>query len=1076
MAADVSRVVAEVKKALAANDLTALFESVLVWDDGLSTSPVKAGTASAKYVASKSRVPVWLLTAETEAEVDALDKRLRKESFERLLVWQRPQGRTWLFPEKTSAGIRRSRTTESNLEAIAQRLAELRFEPGGPAPTVLDVKERLQRTFSVEKVTEKFYKEFKDIHDRLGGRRADKKSVPLLRGLPDINASRWYASVLLNRLMFLYFLQRKGFLDNDMDYLQNRMLEVQKLYGKGKFYTFYSSFLIPLFQSAIGSPRWESLSPEMKKLVGRVPYLNGGVFAQHPLEKEHTIELDDDIFTDIFAIFRRYRWHLDESEHAEDQSLPQINPDILGHIFERYVNEGDQDTGAFYTPSDVTRWMTTRTVGSTVLQRLIDLDVDLGALIAKDPERYLPSEHFVGRADADEWLGDYPKLGTKEASEWAKPVAAGRGLPTETAWEVRDRLKYAAQMTKELSTGKYATPAELFRFNLNNPVLISDAMRTLTPEKLQKYWDQLFSITIVDPTCGSGAFLLAALAFLEELALDGLIRAAEFSGDSKIKAPTFAKEHATKNLGQQRLAIRTNFIIKCLYGADLSGEAVEIARLRLYLALVATTSVYEDLKPLPDLEFNLAEGNLLVGVNSEEEMESLIGSALWAQGEVGEVRKRIAKVSTAIEAFNAAQQTADHAKQEELKIIAIQRASDLKEQLNIALHKAMAPESQYAQWVKSHEPLHYLAQFPANMLKGGFDVVIGNPPYIARSKVTTYRFGGMAAANCPDIYAPCTVRAAGLANQHGTLSFVLPLSSSFSDAFTPLREFITTRFGTVALASFGKRPDAIFRGVQVCNTIVTTLSSPPTARLTSGQQHWTPAFRPALLAILRFTPTHKRSERWERPEGELMESFVRKFESIAADLHQNSSEQHPLYYKTVGRYWIPISQAPFRSLDEDHNPADNTKKPGVLRLNSEDERLAVLAIYASRLGWMLWQANGDDFDVTQTALLDWRLSLKKEDAHLRILAKVGKKIEGEMARNHRARVWNWQSGMWLENYDNRKISNVTDTAVLSLLEATGLAGRADEFEAAYWRCMKATRESAGVAYGEWPPVQREGRA
>jgi hypothetical protein len=1069
MAADVSRVVAEVKKALAANDLTTLFESVLVWDDGLNTSPVNVGTASARYVASKSRVPVWLITAETEAEVDALDKRLRKESFERLLVWQRPQGRTWLFPEKTSAGIRRSKTTESNLEAIAQRLAELRFEPGGPAPTVLDVKERLQRTFSVEKVTEKFYKEFKDIHDRLGGRRSEKRPAPLLRGLPDINASRWYASVLLNRLMFLYFLQRKGFLDNDMDYLQNRMLEVQKLYGKGKFYTFYSSFLIPLFQSAIGSPRWESLSPEMKKLVGRVPYLNGGVFAQHPLEKEHTIELDDDIFTDIFAIFRRYRWHLDESEHAEDQSLPQINPDILGHIFERYVNEGDQDTGAFYTPSDVTRWMTTRTVGSTVLQRLIELGVDLGALIAKDPERYLPSEHFVGRADADEWLGEYPKLGSKEAAEWSKPVPTGRGLPTETVWEVRDRLKYAAQMTKELGTGKFGTPAELFRFNLNNPVLISDAMRTLTPEKLQKYWDQLFSITIVDPTCGSGAFLLAALAFLEELTLDALTRADELASDSKKNAPAFAKEHATKNLGQRRLTIRTNFIINCLYGADLSGEAVEIARLRLYLALVATTSVYEDLRPLPDLEFNLAEGNLLVGVNSEAEMEQLIGSALWAQGEIGEVRKHLAEVSKAISAFNAAQQTNDHVKQEELKLIAMQRAIGLKEQLNIALHKAMAPDSLYPQWLKSHEPLHYLAQFPSVMLGGGFDVVIGNPPYIAKGKITTYQYSGMAAANCPDIYAPCTVRAAGLTHHAGWLSFVLPLNSSFSDGFIPLRQFIEQRFGTIATASFGKRPDALFRGVQVRNTILTGLPSKTSSRITTGQTHWTPAFRPALMSTIRFTPVASRSEQWERYEGNVISEFVTRAEQMWAPIVQSDSEKTTIFYKPVGTYWLPVSPLPFRSLDKLLRAAKTTSKIGVLRFSSDADRAIALALLSSRMGWLLWQAVGDDFNVTRGILLEWRMQIDENSDLGRSLQEIGKAIEHEMMTNNDARVWNWQSGMWLENFDNRKITAVTDLAILALLESTGLAAREDEFEAAYWRCMKATRESAGVVYGELPP-------
>ena len=1071
MAADVARVVAEVKKALAANDLAALFGSVLVWDDGLNTSTVKVGTATAEYVASKSRVPVWLITAETEAEVDALDKRLRKESFERLLVWQRPQGRTWLFPEKTSSGVRRSKTTEVNLEAIAQRLAELRFEPGGPTPTVLDVKERLQRTFSVEKVTEKFYKEFKDIHDRLGGRRADKKPTPLLRGLPDINASRWYASVLLNRLMFLYFLQRKGFLDNDTDYLQNRMLEVQKLYGKGKFYTFYSSFLIPLFQSAIGSPRWESLSPEMKKLVGRVPYLNGGVFAQHPLEKEHTIELDDDIFTDIFAIFRRYRWHLDESEHAEDQSLPQINPDILGHIFERYVNEGDEETGAFYTPSDVTRWMTTRMVGSTVLQRLIDLEVDLGALIAKDPERYLPSEHFVGRADADEWLGDYPKLGTKEAAEWSKPVPAGRGLPTETVWEVRDRLKYAAQMTKELGTGKFGTPAELFRFNLNNPVLISDAMRTLTPEKLQQYWDQLFSITVVDPTCGSGAFLLAALAFLEELALDALTRADEFSSDSKIKPPAFTKEHTARNLGQRRLAIRTNFIIKCLYGADLSGEAVEIARLRLYLALVATTSVYEDLRPLPDLEFNLAEGNLLVGVNSEVEMERLIGSALWAQGEIGEVRKRLAAVSKAISAFNAAQQTSDHVKQEELKLIAIQRATDLKGQLNVALHKAMAPETQYSQWLKSHEPLHYLAQFPSVMLDGGFDVVIGNPPYINRRKITTYNYAGIPGSDLPDIYAPCAMRAYDLASKNKIFSMILPLSSAFNEKFAPLREYFVQGSGLFAQSSFGIRPEGLFAVAAQRITINSTIAQSKKEILTTRMHRWTKEFRPALLQTLRYVPVGEvDKQRMNRIDGLFMNDLIAALSVNASRLEFPKTGRHKLLAKGVVGYNFPVSLRELRSLTVGGKPAPTTAKMVVWEFEDEEMRDATYALLTSRLGYIIYQSVGDGFNVSNWILKEFPLdmhSVKMKKELSSAATGISKRIESEPA----AHVWAFYKGIWVESLDYSFVRLQTDLLLEKIFNTIGLAGRWDEWEAVYWRSMKVTGEGTHVVRDLLPPVE-----
>ncbi len=1070
MAADFSRVVAEVRKALAANDLTALFESVLVWDDGLTASSVKFGTASANYVASKARVPVWLISADTEAEVDALDKRLRKESFERLLVWQSQQGRIWLFPEKTSSGIRRSKTTEANLEAVAQRLARLRFEPGEQPPTVLDVKNRLQRSFSVEKVTEKFYSEFKDIHDRLGGRRSDAKLLPLLRGLPDVNASRWYASILLNRLMFLYFLQRKGFLDNDTNYLQNRMLEVQKLYGKGKFYTFYTSFLLPLFQEAIGSPRWDALSQELKRLVGRVPFLNGGVFAHHQLEKEHTIELEDEIFTDIFRVFDGYRWHLDESEHSEEHLLPQINPDILGHIFERYVNEGDEETGAFYTPTDVTRWMTTRTIGSTVLQRLVELGVDLGTLIAKDPERYLPPEHFVGRAEAEEWLEEHPKLGSKHAADWAKPVAAGRGLPTETVWEVRDRLKHAARMTKELSIGTIGTPDALFSFNLNNPVLISDAMRTLTPEKLQKYWEQLFSITVIDPTCGSGAFLLAALAFLEELALDALDRADEFSADAKIQTPSFAKEFKAKNLGQRRLSIRTRFIIRSLYGADLSGEAVEIARLRLYLALVATTSEYEDLRPLPDLEFNLAEGNLLIGVNSVNEMESLIGNSMWSVGEVGEVRKRITEVSNAINAFNAEQQGSDNEQHKERKLVALQKSNALKEQLDIALHKAIATGQSYSSWTRNHEPLHYLAQFPEIMLRGGFDVVIGNPPYIRKSKIKAYSIPTTKVNKCPDIYADCTLRAAALVKKDSVLAFVLPYSYAWGPDFHDLREAVQSD-GATWIANFMRNPDALFRGVGVRNTVLFLHKGSEAGQYTSDPLRWTSAFRSALLPTLRFA---------QRSAVNEDATTVRSARRIGKAMYQASNALRKpspgsnafLYFKKTALYWMPVSPFPLRTLTRERIDTD-TGQLVKLGLVSQDEAYALFAILASRVGFLQWILHSDNFAVNANRVLDWKV-LPHDPARTRSWARIGQAASETLAACADAHLWTPYAGYWVESLDVRTLDlSQIEAEFLQLIDE---GSNEDGFCAFYDSQMKSTGERPGTERGLDPPKRNVGNS
>ena len=152
------------------------------------------------------------------------------------------------------------------------------------------------------------------------------------------------------------------------------------------------------------------------------------------------------------------------------------------------------------------------------------------------------------------------------------------------------------------------------------------------------------------------------------------------------------------------------------------------------------------------------------------------------------MRKRLTEVSKAISSFNAAQQTRDHVKQEELKIIAMQRATGLKEQLNVALHKAMAPESQYPQWLKSHEPLHYLAQFPSVMLGGGFDVVIGNPPYINRRKISTYQFGPYPCSTAPDIFAPCSYRAQALLIKNGSYGMVLPLAVTFGTEYTELRQ------------------------------------------------------------------------------------------------------------------------------------------------------------------------------------------------------------------------------------------------------------------------------------------------
>ena len=120
-------------------------------------------------------------------------------------------------------------------DALIQKLQDLVFtlEEEG-ALTIVDVAGRARSAFGVERVTKKFYDQFKTEH-------AD--FLKFIQGIPDAALERWYASVMLNRLMFIYFIQKKGFLDNDPDYLRHKLLQSKQ---KGTD-CFYPDFLAPLF-------------------------------------------------------------------------------------------------------------------------------------------------------------------------------------------------------------------------------------------------------------------------------------------------------------------------------------------------------------------------------------------------------------------------------------------------------------------------------------------------------------------------------------------------------------------------------------------------------------------------------------------------------------------------------------------------------------------------------------------------------------------------------------------------------------------------------------------------------------
>jgi hypothetical protein len=271
------------------------------------------------------------------------------------------------------------------------KLSALVFEIGELDPTddvsVIEVAKRLRDALDIERVTRRFYEEFRAQHLAF---------IELIGGIPNERDRKWYASVLLNRLMFIYFLQKKGFIDNgDMEYLQNKLAATRRRGAD----LFYHGFLKLLFFEGFAKTDSQR-SPEARRLLGSVKYLNGGLFLQYRIEAEHPdIVIPDQAFENILALFRRYSWNLNDTPGADDD---EINPDVLGYIFEKYINQ--KAFGAYYTPPEITEYLCERTIHHVILEKvrntpftgakdrdfasmndlLMDLDTDLCRVLIHD--------------------------------------------------------------------------------------------------------------------------------------------------------------------------------------------------------------------------------------------------------------------------------------------------------------------------------------------------------------------------------------------------------------------------------------------------------------------------------------------------------------------------------------------------------------------------------------------------------------------------------------------------------------------------------------------------------------------
>ena len=235
----------------------------------------------------------------------------------------------------------------SKINEIVFDLSE--FDESGNV-SIVQVTERLHSALDNERVTKKFYDKFQAQH---------LEFVELIQGVKNDHDRRWYASVLLNRIMFIYFLQKKFFLDNgDGNYLRRKLDESQ---SKGKD-RYFSDFLAILFFEGFAKPESQR-SSKAKKLLGDIRYLNGGLFLPHKVEQDNPkLDVPDKAFENLLALFERFSWNLDDTPGGDDN---EINPHVLGYIFEKYINQ--KAFGAYYTRPEITEYLCERTIHRLIL-------------------------------------------------------------------------------------------------------------------------------------------------------------------------------------------------------------------------------------------------------------------------------------------------------------------------------------------------------------------------------------------------------------------------------------------------------------------------------------------------------------------------------------------------------------------------------------------------------------------------------------------------------------------------------------------------------------------------------------
>ena len=518
----------------------------------------------------------------------------------------------------------------------------------------------LENAFNIEVATKEFFNRYRGlfhkVKENLATLLAKDKAINqefANKGIDTIN----FAKKLLGQIVFLYFLQKKGWLgvpgdknwgQGDRKFLRNLFEKCRR--EKGNFFNDYLEFL---FYDALNTQDRGGVDPSYyQRFDCRIPFLNGGLFNSDYDWDKTDIVIPNDVFSNrktasdegsgILDIFDLYNFTVKEDEPLEKEVA--VDPEMLGKVFENLLEVKDRKSkGTYYTPREIVHYMCQESLINYLDTAINTSDVPL---VHTPP----PQGKLFGKPDPQQAALRAPQyIALTPRRDIEDLVHKG-----ESTIEHDSRVESYGNETKTYS---YKLPASIRQ----NAKLV-DA--------------KLDDIRVCDPAVGSGAFLVG---MMHEI----------------IRARNTLSTYLTDKPERNNYNFKRYAIQNCLYGVDIDPGAVEIAKLRLWLSLVVDEEDIRQIQPLPNLDYKVVCGNSLLGV--ERRLEN------WQLFDKLEELKPLYFSET-----NAT------------------KKQEYKNQIDDLINQITNNNQNFDFEVYFSEVFHK---------KGGFDVVIANPPYVEHKKL-----------------------------------------------------------------------------------------------------------------------------------------------------------------------------------------------------------------------------------------------------------------------------------------------------------------------------------------------------